>query len=57
VTSPFDDVKKGESYFERDILCILYCSILCLDICVFWTCSSSFGHVVLICILGHVFGC
>ena len=57
MTSPFDDVKKGESYFERDILCILYCSILCLDICVFWTCSSSFGHVVLICILGHVVGC
>jgi len=45
VTSPFDDVKKGESYFEREIFCdtLLFCYVLDIFCCV--------GHLLLC----HVF--
>ena len=56
MTSPFDDVKKGESYLGRVILREIFCDVvfcLCLDmdyVFVFFV----FGHVVFI--FGHVFG-
>ena len=55
MTSPFDDVKKGESYFEREIFCdtLLFCYVLDIFCCVghlllchvFLFCGHGYGYV------------